>query len=163
MASNNGTCGMKTITNALATLCAMAALAACDTHTVYDSYKDTPVTGWEKSDTLCFNPAAIRQTAVYNASLGMRVSHSYPYKSVTIIVERQTAGTNAVCKDTLTCEITDCDGDAIGSGVNYYQYDFPISDMSLNEGDSLSIKVCHGMKRESLPGIYNVGIRLTRR
>lgn len=154
---------MKTITNTLATLSLVAALAACDTRKVYDSYKDTPVTGWEKGDTLSFEPPAIRHTAVYSASLGLRVSHSYPYKSVTIIVQRQTAGNGEARKDTLTCDITDEGGDATGPGVNYCQYDFPIGDMSLHEGDSLTVKVCHGMKRESLPGIYNVGIRLTRR
>ena len=56
--------------------------------------------------------------------------------------------------------IIDSKGNVEGKGVSYYQYDFPLSTLRLEKGDSLALVVRHAMKREILPGISDVGIML---
>ena len=46
--------------------------------------------------------------------------------------------------------------------MSYYQYQVPVNDITLQQGDSLHICVRHDMKREILPGISDVGIKMTR-
>ena len=48
-----------------------------------------------------------------------------------------------------------------GHGISTYQYNFHLTTLTLNEGDSLHIAVRHNMKREILPGISDIGIRLS--
>ena len=62
--------------------------------------------------------------------------------------------------DTLDCELIDERGNAIGQGVGQYQYLFPLKTMQLHQGDSLHLSVHHDMKREILPGITGVGIKV---
>ena len=39
-------------------------LASCTTNTVYDSYSHTPLTGWEKNDTLTFCVPKLREAGL---------------------------------------------------------------------------------------------------
>ena len=47
--------------------------------------------------------------------------------------------------------------------MSVYQFAFPVADVDLNEGDSVQIRIRHDMKREILPGIADVGIKLSRK
>ena len=60
-------------------------------------------------------------------------------------------------------QLTDEKGNAIGKGINYHQYRFPVSSFDLNNGDSLVVNIRHDMKREILPGICDVGLIMKRK
>lgn len=143
---------------------AIAALAltltACGMRTVYNHYEHTELSGWEKIDTLVFNVPKAQETADYGMSLGLRVTGQYPFQRLTLIVERTIYPSHKTTADTISCQLVSRDGRMLGQGVNAYQYTFPVADFSVNEGDSLHITVRHDMKREILPGISDVGIRL---
>ena len=49
-----------------------------------------------------------------------------------------------------------------GSGVSLYQYLLPITTHTYEKGDSIRVRVIHNMKREDLPGIADVGIKITK-
>jgi gliding motility-associated lipoprotein GldH len=49
-----------------------------------------------------------------------------------------------------------------GQGVSIYQFAFPIADIDLQEGDSVQFRIRHDMKREILPGIADIGIKISR-
>ena len=63
-------------------------------------------------------------------------------------------------RDTLNCDLIDKHGNNKRSGVSQYQYLFPLKTLPLQRGDSLHLEVHHDMKREILPGITSVGIRM---
>ncbi len=147
--------------------------AACTGNKVYDSYKQTSLAGWEKNDTVTFGVPPMEQEGMYRAELGLRINGTYPFMGVTLIVEQNVVHTPDYCKthrqpciiviaDTLTCNLVDQQGYAQGQGLSYYQYDFPVSEVELHEGDSIYVKVWHDMKREILPGISDIGIRYYR-
>lgn len=156
------------ITRLLAYMVAMTAvvvMAACNGGMVYDRYTNTPVSGWEKNDTLYYSVPAVKSGGTYAANLGLRTTDSYPFTSLTLIVEqRKVAADKAVTvvTDTVACQLTDRKGNAAGKGISYHQYQFPVTELMLQDGDSLFVSIRHDMKREILPGISDVGFSLTR-
>ncbi len=137
-------------------------LTACGMRTVYYHYEHTELAGWEKLDTLVFNVPKAQETSDYGMSLGLRVTGQYPFQRLTLIVERTVYPSHKSVADTISCRLVTRDGRMLGHGVNAYQYTFPVADFSVQEGDSLHITVRHDMKREILPGISDVGIKLTK-
>ena len=79
-----------------------------------------------------------------------------------IIVKQTTLPSGVSRTDTLSCTLADEDGNILGKGVNYYQHVFPLTNISLSEGESVVIAIRHNMIRETLPGIADVGIRLSK-
>jgi len=146
--------------------------ASCNRKTIYHHYEHTPLTGWEKNDTLLFTLTPSVQRAVVQRSIELRISNSYPFRSLCLIVEQTTIpakGTGTILqrsksplrRDTVNCDLIDPEGNIMGKGANLYQYSFRMTDISLNEGDSLRINIRHNMKRETIPGISDIGIRMT--
>ena len=119
-------------------------LTSCDFNTVYDKYDHT-------------------HAGIYREELGLRINDAYPFMRLHLIVEQRLIPGERTRLDTLNCYLIDEDGNIRGQGVSYYQYTFPITQMQLQEGDSLHISIRHDMKREILPGIADIGIKLTRR
>lgn len=136
--------------------------AACTGNKVYDHYDHTPIAGWEKIDTLKFDVPPLRKSGLYATSMGLRINNSFPFISMTLIVEQTVLPANRTVIDTINCPLTDKNGRVRGKGIGLYQYRFPVSVMTLHENDSLHITVRHNMKREILPGVSDVGIELAR-
>ena len=142
--------------------CAMLLLlASCQQRTVYHHYEHTPLTGWEKNDTLSFITDSMPANGNYQEDIGLRVSAAYPFKGLCLVVEQKVLPSNKVRIDTLNCSLADEQGNAMGHGISHYQYLFPLATLSLNKGERLHVTIRHDMKREILPGIADIGIRLT--
>ena len=135
-------------------------LTACKQSTVYYHYEDISESGWEKNDRITFNIANINADATYQEELAMRISNKYPFMRLTLIVEQTIYPSGVATTDTLDCKLIDERGNATGQGVSQYQYLFPLKTLPLHRGDSLHLEVHHDMKREILPGITSVGIKM---
>ncbi|WP_235400795.1 gliding motility lipoprotein GldH [Leyella stercorea] len=135
-------------------------LSACNRKLVYDRYLSTPISGWEKNDTLSYDIRPVSGTDTYDMWLGLRTSEAYPFTAITLIVEQHIYPKDTIVNDTVNCKLTDRHGNASGTGVNFHQYRFPVTELQLQDGDSIHIRVRHDMKREILPGISDVGISL---
>ncbi len=140
---------------------AATALQSCNESKVYDKYDHTPLSGWEKNDTLRFDIPRLTADGMYESTLGLRITDNYPFMGLTLIVEQRLMPADTIFTDTVKCELTDRNGKTRGKGVSYYQFRFPVKKMQLSKGDSLHIRVRHDMKREMLPGISDVGISLS--
>ena len=138
-------------------------LSACNRKLVYDRYLSTPISGWEKNDTLSYDIRPVSGTDTYDMWLGLRTSEAYPFTAITLIVEQHMYPKDTIVNDTVNCKLTDRHGNASGTGVNFHQYRFPVTELQLQDGDSIHIRVRHDMKREILPGISDVGISLRRK
>ena len=138
-------------------------LSACNRKLVYDRYLSTPRSGWEKNDNLSYDIRPVSGTDTYDMWLGLRTSEAYPFTAITLIVEQHIYPKDTIVNDTVNCKLTDRHGNASGTGVNFHQYRFPVTELQLQDGDSIHIRVRHDMKREILPGISDVGISLRRK
>ena len=135
-------------------------LTACKQSTVYYHYENTPEGGWEKNDVLTFDVDTMRSDGTYQEALAMRISNKYPFMQLTIIVEQTVYPAGTTMTDTLDCHLIDERGNTTGQGISQYQYLFPLKSLQLHRGDSLHLSVHHDMKREILPGITGVGIKI---
>lgn len=156
---------MRTRLNLLAVtaITVTASLSACSDSKVYDHYEHTPLAGWEKNDLLSFSVPAAKEDGLYTTDLGLRINATYPFMSLTLIVDQHILPADTTVSDTLSCDLIDTDGKTHGQGVNFYQYQFHISQLPLHQGDSLQVSVRHDMKREILPGISDIGLIVERK
>ena len=107
----------------LAAILAMAAFfivvsttTSCNGNKVYDQYNHTPITGWEKNDTLTFSVPRMTEAAVYSSELMLRINEDFPFMSVTLIVEQKVIPGMDVKTDTLKCRLIDQKGNFSGQG-----------------------------------------------
>lgn len=138
-----------------------AAVMSCNRKTVFYKYGHTPIAGWEKNDTLTFDVSPVPADGCYREEIGLRINGAYPFTGLCLIVSQTIIPDNITLNDTLNCRLFSDDGTVKGRGVSWYQYKFHLTDVRLRRGDSLHICVRHNMKREILPGISDVGVRLT--
>jgi gliding motility-associated lipoprotein GldH len=139
------------------------ALTACKRQTVYNHYEHTPLSGWEKNDTLTFDVPAMTHDGRYVEEVGLRINGEYPFTRLCLIVEQTVHPSKETKSDTLYCRLIDQQGIAKGRGVSHYQYIFHLTTLELKKDDRLHIDIRHDMKREILPGISDIGIRLTQK
>jgi len=143
-------------------LLAVLLLTACKQRTVYYHYEHTPLSGWEKNDTLVFTTDTIAIDGTYSEEVGIRINGTYPFLQLNLVVEHLVMPAMTMKSDTLSCRLIDETGKALGNGVSNYQYLIPLTSLTLKKGDRLRIAIRHDMKREILPGISDIGLRLRR-
>jgi gliding motility-associated lipoprotein GldH len=134
-------------------------LASCDRKTAYFHYMHASVSGWGKNDTLTFDVPPLSAGA-YREDLGLRIDNSFPFMGICFVIKQTFLPSGYVHCDTVNCRLFGEDGEKKGPGISYSQYLFHINTLRLQEGDSLHICVRHNMKREIMPGVVDVGIRL---
>lgn len=135
---------------------------ACETSTVYYHFESTPISGWERNDTLKFSVPALKVAGGYHEDISLRLNSDYPFMGLTLIVDQTVFPGRRHVSDTVNCRVVDQDGNVKGRGIGFYEYDYPLTHLKLNAGDSLQINVRHNMKREILPGVADIGIKVTR-
>ncbi len=146
----------------LACACVCWLVMACQLDTVYNHYEHTPLSGWERNDTLTYHVGPILRDGQYREEIGLRISGDYPFTGLNLVVEQRVFPTGDMRRDTLSCIVVDQQGNAKGRGVSHYQYLFHLTTLSLHKDDRLYIAIRHDMKREILPGISDVGVKLSR-
>jgi len=137
-------------------------VAACNQKTVYYHYEQTSLMGWDKNDTLTFTIGPVTASGHYLEEIGLRISGEYPFTGLNLIVEQRNSSKQILRVDTLACNLVNERGNVEGQGVSQFQYLFPLSTLDLGEGERLFITVRHDMKRDILPGISDIGLRLIR-
>ncbi len=138
----------------------MLVLAACNHEAVYHHYEHTTVDGWSRTDTLSFSIPPVAASGNYEAQLELRTNESYPFVSLDVVAIQTILPSGQMRCDTVKCQLADKNGRILGHGITQYQYSFPLGSLQLSEGDSLYVVMYHGMKREVLPGITDVGFQL---
>lgn len=151
----------ETIRTLLAAATVCLALSACTDGVVFDTYRHVHLAGWDKADTLFYDVPPMRKAGHYVQTVNMRVNDSFLFTGVTLVIDRTVEPEHRTYSDTLKCQLADNKGNTLGQGVNYYHSEFTVSEFDLAEGDSLHIGVRHIMKRETLPGIADIGLRLS--
>ena len=148
---------------AIITLTVALAMAGCNRKVIYTHYAHTPIEGWEDSDTLLFAVGPVDDAALYDETVGLRTCSRYPFKELILIVDQQVMPAGTLLSDTLRCRLTHEDGSPINRGFNFYESSFPLRTVTLQEGDSLTVRIHHYMKRELLPGIADIGVSVKRK
>lgn len=150
------------------TVIAMGAVSCSDPRT-YDHYESVSLRGWERNDTLAFDVPR-QWEGNYQIDLCIRAAQAYPYRNISMIMERkviyyrQHKKREKTYNDTINCEIINDKGMLAGQdGISCTEIRQPATSFRLNRNDSLHITIRHIMSRESVPGISDIGIRLLKK
>lgn len=138
-------------------------IVSCDDKIIYHHYEHIPNYVWEKNDTLMFTIPPVVEEGTYEEQLEMRINGDFPFMSLTLLIDEHIYPLERSCRYSYTCQLMDKNGMPLGEGVSFYQYHFNINEQRLNKGDSLQVFVVHNMKRELMPGISDIGIRLRKK
>ena len=151
------------IRHTLYCVCIVMGISSCDTHTPYYHYAHTPIDGWEKNDTLQYNVEPLKIGGEYLTTVGLRINGAYPFRKLYLIMEQVIHPSLQHRTDTICFDVTSKEGRFTGNGISYFQYTVPVCKEILQEKDSIHIIIRHAMKRDILPGISDVGVKLERK
>lgn len=150
------------------TVIAVGATSCSDPRT-YDQYKSVSLQGWSRKDTLTFDVPR-QWEGSYQLDLCLRAAQTYPYRNISMIIERkvifyrQRKKREKTYNDTVNCEIINDKGILVGQkGITSTEIHQAITSFHLNRNDSMQVKIHHIMSRESLPGISDIGVRLLKK
>ena len=136
-------------------------LTACDDNISYYHFEHVSADGWYKNDTVTL-AVPPQKAGRYHMVLCMRATPTYPYSSVTVRTETNITSSKRSSSQDLRCHIYNNVGKLGGKkGVSNTELRFPMADITMRDGDSLTIKIHHLMRREALPGITDIGLELT--
>ena len=107
-----------------------------------------------------FKVPPVKEAGVYEEVVGMRILSDFPFQSLTLMVDQMVYPRNEHFHEYLRCNLIDEQGVIKGDGISYIQYEFPLREIRLQAGDSLRIEIRHNMKREVIPSVTDVGIKL---
>jgi gliding motility-associated lipoprotein GldH len=141
-------------------MAAALAFFSCSRNTIYSHYEPVDVNGWERGDTLYYHITTLRDSGNFSTQLGLRLTSTYPYQEVSLIMEQQLLPAGTMTMDTLNIKLADQEGNLNGIGLSMLDYTIPLSDILLSYSDTLNVSIRHNMRREMLPGITNIGITL---
>lgn len=143
--------------------------ASCSDPRTYDRYESVSLQGWSRKDTLTFDIPR-QWEGKYQLDLCLRAAQTYPYRNISMIIERkviyyrQRKKREKTYNDTINCEIVNDKGILAGQkGITSTEIRQAITSFRLNRNDSMHVTIHHIMNRESLPGISDVGIRLLKK
>lgn len=138
-------------------------LMACEDPRTYDHFEHTDTTAWDTEDALSFDVPR-QWEGSYDVVLGLRSTLAYPYQNLSVVVETTVLPSHKEQCDTVNLTINDQEGRPAGqSGISISEIKQHVTTLTLQRSDSLHISVHHLMRRNSLPGISEVGITLSKR
>jgi len=136
-------------------------LCGCQRQIVYHEFRHISEPGWDKTDTLHFDIAPLKDDGLYHIDAELRTDKNYPFQQLTIEVHQTVYPSKETYYDEINCKLVSEEGEIGGDGISYFQYQFSVRDLRLHQGDSIHLSVTHNMKREIMPGIDDAGIRLS--
>lgn len=136
---------------------------SCNTDTIYHHFSHIPEEGWDKRDTFYFKIDTILVEGNYTATLCTRTDATYPYRNLSLKTILTVMPSNTTTTRSTDFDITNQEGAHDRKGITLHNHEREISTIHLQPGDSLNVKVAHNMRKETMPGITDIGIKVTRK
>lgn len=146
----------------IAAIVAICPFMACTPNIAYHHYEPVNKEGWDKRDTMYFTVDTILQAADYTTTLCLRTNTAYPYCNFSARVTQEVRHSGKSFTRRMDFNIVRKDGTQMGKGITLFTHEVPIATQHLQPGDTLMVKVGHNMRPETLHGIEDVGIKVTR-
>lgn len=130
----------------------------------YHSYRSMPSCQWAWGDTLLFIPSLSDSLSHYRYSVEVRHDNSYPFRQLSVAFSVTHQDDSVVCfADTLSCQLSNAQGVWQGEGWgNLFVSSHPGRTFTIPRSGKYLLRLSHLMQRDTLPGLFNVGIKLDR-
>ena len=133
-------------------------LSSCTDNTIYNRFRHIHGDGWSRFDTLTFNPPEVQENGLYTCRMHIRTRTDFPYSTIWICREYRSH------RDTIRLDLSHDKAHLDGKGLDILSFDFPAPPIRLLCRRHDSIRIYHLMQTpEEIPGIHEIGIKLSRR
>lgn len=149
-----------------AMLAGLPVVTGCTDERQSYAFSHVAPSGWDSEDTLTMTADTLRRGGTYAVILCLRLTTTpptYPYTDITLAVTGHYAAQHhrtVTTTDTLHLTLTSERGDMQGRGTSLFQFDVPFDTLRLVPGCAPTFTISHLMRRDPLPGISDVGLRL---
>lgn len=134
--------------------------ASCAGDTLVHRYATLPADGWARRDTVCFDLPEHVEDICGTLTVGLRTKTGVAIRDIVLAVEQCDSDAFVVRRDTVCYPLTNSEGDALTSGVNFHQYETQFVPFRMEKDRKGCVRIYHLMTRETIPGITEVGIRI---
>ena len=136
-------------------------LTACNSKTIFTDSVPMPEHQWTLDNAAVFTPDIKDTLASNNIYFNIRTGSSYPYRNIFLFVST-TSPSGRTITDTLQYQLADEKGKWYGKGtgtIRELRLPFKTSVYFPVKG-IYSFTVRHGMRSETLKGVYDIGLRI---
>lgn len=134
--------------------------ASCAGDTLVHRYATLPADGWARRDTVCFELPVYAEDISGTLTVGLRTKAGLAIRDIVLAVEQCDSDAFVIRCDTVCYPLTNSEGDALTSGVNFHQYETQFVPFRMEKDREGCVRIYHLMTRETIPGITEVGIRI---
>jgi gliding motility-associated lipoprotein GldH len=138
---------------------------ACDSDIVFEQNQSIELASWNEKNPATFEFEVKDTLTLHKFYLNVRNTEAYPYRNLIVFMELEFPnGKKSV--DTVECFLADETGKWLGGGMMGSLYDnrfllYP-SPKQFPMAGRYDVKIYHAMRTPELPGIHDVGFRLTK-
>jgi len=136
-------------------------LQSCDQNRFFEQNIEINNEKWVAGTQEVFNIDIHDTTSLFNFYLNIRNTTEYPYANLYVFVETVFPD-NEIAKDTIELQLADIRGKWLGSGSGKYKYNQFIlrKAMRFVQTGTYEFRIEQGMRKDTLTGISDVGIRM---
>ncbi len=136
-------------------------LTACNSRNIFTDSVSMPGQKWDLENAAVFTPSISDTLISTNIWFNIRTSSSYPYRNIFLFVST-TSPAGKTITDTLQYMLADEKGKWFGKGTGgVHELRLPFkSGVYFPVKGIYTFRICHGMRSESLKGVYDFGLRI---
>lgn len=141
----------------------MAALmlnCSCLSDTLSHQYKHVSKQGWSRNDSIVFEFPSANKNGTYSLNTTIRTTGPLPYQKIWLVRNIMLSDPIAAYKDTVCIDISSNGIHSRGNGVTVQSFSHTDTTLVLQEGQKGTIKLTHALPQETLPKLFDIGIRI---
>lgn len=134
-----------------------------DQQRVYEHYKSLKDYRWAYQDTLGYKVDIKDTSSRYRLAIQLRNKVNYPYRNIWVLVQHHSPS-GKVSSMKAEFQLAEKSGKWKGQGLgDLYDHRFPLQqNIKLKEKGQHRFQLVHLMRRDTLPGIMNVGLQISK-
>jgi gliding motility-associated lipoprotein GldH len=151
----------KVIGISLLLLLAVFSLHSCDQNRYFEQNMKLDHAKWAARDQKTFSLDISDTTSLFNFYLNIRNTNDYPFANIYVFINTKFPDAE-VARDTIELQLADIHGKWLGTGSGKYRYNNFIlrKGMRFVQTGTYEFSIEQGMRKDTLSGISDVGIRL---
>lgn len=134
---------------------------ACNSNILFTDSVSMPAEEWTLDNVAAFEPEITDTLSGNNIFFTIRTGASYPFRNIYLFVST-TSPAGKTITDTLQYKIADEKGKWYGKGfADVHELNLPFkANVYFPSKGIYSFKISHGMRTETLNGVYDIGLRI---
>jgi gliding motility-associated lipoprotein GldH len=135
--------------------------SACDSNRYFEQNKEIEKESWFYKDIKTFTIDIEDTSSLFNFYLNIRNTTDYPFSNLYLFMESEMPNSHTA-RDTIELQLAYLNGKWLGSGYGRYKYTQFILRKGMRFGakGTYTFHIQHGMRKDTLKGISDLGIRI---